>query len=153
MLNIIKNLKNKIQKLELKLNQAATYQDSSNFDCPLCKNYTDLIPEHYCSLHKHIGELERKYNQTIQQHKLEIQQKEETIETIMQIANESRKTVDNLMIAVMSKPFNLTTKQTEILGALASESEIKIQSLIKKILEYNKRLIKFNYFEEINKKY
>lgn len=53
--------KQRIEALELKLKQAASYTDSSDFECPLCVIDEKGVPLELCSMHKHIGDLEKCY--------------------------------------------------------------------------------------------
>lgn len=130
-----KQLRQRNKELEIKLEQAATYTDNSTFDCPLCKGITatNPIPKSYCSLHQQIGELERTNREMAESHKKELDEVVKITSVVMEISNEHRRAIDNIMLVVMKSPFNLSPKQTEILGALASSSELKIQALTRTI--------------------
>lgn len=130
-----KQLRQRNKELEIKLEQAATYTDNSKFDCPLCKGITAIspIPKSYCSLHQQIGELERTNREMAESHKKELDEVVKIASVVMEISNEHRRAIDSIMLIVMKSPFNLNPKQTEILGALASSSELKIQALTRTI--------------------
>jgi len=122
-----KKLRQQIKDLETKLEQAATYTDSSAFDCPLCDGITETnpIPTSYCSLHQQIGILEKTNQEISEKHQKEIDELVQTASVLMEISNEHRAAIDNIMLASSSAPLNLREKQIEILGAIVSKSEVK----------------------------
>lgn len=130
-----KKLRQRNKELEIKLEQAATYTDNAKFDCPLCRGITatNPIPKSYCSLHQQIGELERTNREMDESHKKELDEVVKIASVVMEISNEHRRAIDSIMLVVMKSPFNLSPKQAETLGALASSSELKIQALTRTI--------------------
>lgn len=118
-----KRLRKRILELEEQLEKARNYTDISNYECPLCGEMNELtsIPISYCALHKQLALTEKEADENI----------EEIEEICEQIANEHRRAIDKIMLMAMNTPLNLTEKQLAMIGAVLSESEMRIQKLSK----------------------
>lgn len=86
----------------------------------MCDGITEvnLIPTSYCSLHHQIGILEKENQEICENHKKEIDELVKTATILMEISNEHRMAIDNIMLASTTPSLNLRQKQAEALGAL-----------------------------------
>lgn len=120
-----------VSELKNTLQKAATYHDASDYECPLCGdiNIDTKIPSSYCSLHIQIAQQESTHEQIQAILRSDASERLELAQAMSEITNAHRKTIDKMILMLLEKPFKMSTKQIEMIVAMMSESELKVQSM------------------------